>query len=265
MNLAKPLPNVAANVASASSEATLGTTVPLKPLELHQEAPLSATQKEHLAGLTARYTARTAQSKRHVEQYRDVLADPRVASGFHPEWKELVYPLVIERAQGAYLWDKDGNRYIDILNGYGSILFGHSPRFVTDAVRAQLELGFPIGPQTELAGECAALISGMTGMERVSFCNTGSEAVMAAMRLARTVTGRDLVVLFSGAYHGMIDEVLVKSTRSERSIPAAPGIPRESVHNMLVLEYGAPAALEVIRRRKDEIAAVLVEPVQSRG
>ena len=177
--------------------------------------------------------------------YRDVLADPRVASGFHPEWKELVYPLVVERAQGAYLWDKDGNRYIDILNGYGSILFGHSPQFVTDAVRAQLELGFPIGPQTELAGECAALIAGMTGMERVSFCNTGSEAVMAAMRLARTVTGRDLVVLFSGAYHGMIDEVLVKSTRSERSIPAAPGIPRESVHNMLVLEYGSPAALEV--------------------
>ncbi|HEX6494084.1 MAG TPA: aminotransferase class III-fold pyridoxal phosphate-dependent enzyme, partial [Acidobacteriaceae bacterium] len=262
VNLAKPSPSVAADRITA--EATLGTTVPLKPLELHQEAPLSGTQKEHLAALTARYTARTIESKQHVQQYRDLLADPRVASGFHPEWKELVYPLVIERAQGAYLWDKDGNRYIDILNGYGSILFGHSPQFVTDAVRAQLELGFPIGPQTELAGECAALIAGMTGMERVSFCNTGSEAVMAAMRLARTVTGRDLVVLFSGAYHGMIDEVLVKSTRSERSIPAAPGIPRESVHNMLVLEYGSPAALEVIRRRKDEIAAVLVEPVQSR-
>lgn len=270
VNLAKPLPSVAHHIAPQSStsgpapEATLGTMVPLKPLELRQEAPLSSIQRKHLAGLTARYGARTAGSKQHVEQYRDVLADPRVASGFHPEWKEMVYPLVVERAQGAYLWDKDGNRYIDILNGYGSILFGHSPQFVTDAVRAQLELGFPIGPQTELAGECAALLAGMTGMDRVSFCNTGSEAVMAAMRLARTVTGRDLVVLFSGAYHGMIDEVLVKSTRAERSIPAAPGIPRESVHNMLVLEYGSPAALEVIRRRKDEIAAVLVEPVQSR-
>jgi amino acid adenylation domain-containing protein len=262
VNLAKPLPSVAPH--AAAPEATLGTMVPLKPLELHQEAPLSPIQKDHLAGLISRYNARTAGSKQHVEQYRDVLADPRVASGFHPEWKELVYPLVVERADGPYLWDKDGNRYIDMLNGYGSILFGHSPQFVTDAVRAQLELGFPIGPQTELAGECAALVAGMTGMERVSFCNTGSEAVMAAMRLARTVTGRDLIVLFSGAYHGMIDEVLVKSTRSERSIPAAPGIPRESVHNMLVLEYGSPAALEVIRRRKDEIAAVLVEPVQSR-
>ncbi len=269
VSLAKSLPSVAhhtapAGSASAAPEPTLGTMVPLKPLELRQEAPLNRVQKEHLAGLIARYNRRTAGSKQHVEDYRDVLADPRVASGFHPEWKEMVYPLVVERAQGAYLWDKDGNRYIDILNGYGSILFGHSPKFVTDAVRAQLELGFPIGPQTDLAGECAALLAGMTGMERVSFCNTGSEAVMAAMRLARTVTGRDLVVLFSGAYHGMIDEVLVKSTRAERSIPAAPGIPRESVHNMLVLEYGSPAALEVIRRRKDEIAAVLVEPVQSR-
>jgi glutamate-1-semialdehyde aminotransferase len=272
VNLAKPLPSIASAAATtpadAASEAALGTTlgtmVPLKPLELHHEVPLNSIQKDHLAALISRSNTRTAGSKQHVARYRDVLADPRVASGFHPEWKELVYPLVVERAQGAYLWDKDGNRYIDMLNGYGSILFGHSPQFVTDAVRAQLERGFPIGPQTELAGECATLISGMTGMERVSFCNTGSEAVMAAMRLARTATGRDLIVLFSGAYHGMIDEVLVKSTRSERSIPAAPGIPRESVHNMLVLEYGSPAALEVIRRRKDQIAAVLVEPVQSR-
>ncbi len=187
VNLAKPLPSVAHH--NGAAEATLGTMVPLKPLELHQEAPLTAKQQEHIAGLVSRSNARTAASKQHVAQYRDLLADPRVASGFHPEWKELVYPLVVERAHGAYLWDKDGYRYIDILNGYGSILFGHSPHFVTDAVQAQLELGFPIGPQTELAGECAALIAGMTGMERVSFCNTGSEAVMAAIRLARTVTG----------------------------------------------------------------------------
>ncbi len=264
VDLAKPLPSVAAAQPSTAPEPTLGTTVPLKPLELRQEAALTPRQQQYLRELITRYNTRTAQSKQHVEQYRGVLADPRVASGFHPEWKEMVYPLVIERSQGAYLWDKDGARYIDILNGFGSILFGHSPKFVTDAVRDQLELGFPIGPQTEFAGECAALLAAMTGNERVSFCNTGSEAVMAAMRLARTVTGRNLVVLFSGAYHGQIDEVLVKSTRAERSMPAAPGIPRQSVENMLVLEYGSPAALDVIRRRQDEIAAVLVEPVQSR-
>ncbi len=258
-----PLP-IPAATPQDKNEPTLGTLVPLKPLELRAEDPLSHRQREHIDLLERTYTARTAGSKQHVERFRDVLADPRVASGFHPQWKEMVYPLVIERSAGACLWDKDGHRYIDILNGYGSILFGHSPQFVTDAVRRQLDHGFPIGPQTELAGECAELLAGMTGMERVTFCNTGSEAVMAALRLARTVTGRSLVVLFSGAYHGMIDEVLVKSTRAERSIPAAPGIPRESVANMLVLEYGSPQALDVIRRRKDEIAAVLVEPVQSR-
>ncbi len=101
---------------------------------------------------------------------------------------------MVDRASGAYLWDKDGNRYIDILNGYGSILYGHSPEFIVEAVRRQLEIGFPIGPQTELAGECADLIRELTGMERVTFSNTGSEAVMGAMRLARTVTGRNLIV-----------------------------------------------------------------------
>ncbi len=116
-------------------------------------------------------------------------------------------------ASGAYLWDKDGNRYIDILNGYGAILYGHSPDFVVEAVRKQLDLGFAIGPQTELSGVCAELISELTGMQRVTFCNTGSEAVMGAMRLARTVTGRNLVVLFTGDYHGSFDEVLVEVGR----------------------------------------------------
>ena len=118
--------------------------VPLKPLELRQEAPLTAKQQEHIAALASRYTTRTAGSKQHVER-TVMLADPRVASGFHPEWKELVYPLVVQRAQGAHLWDKDGNRYIDILNGYGSILFGHSPQFVTEASASSLSSAFPSG------------------------------------------------------------------------------------------------------------------------
>ncbi len=257
-------PGIAEAPDAKLEEKEFGTLVPLRSPDLRPNDFFSSKQEQHIAALTETYNRRTAQSKAHVQRFRSVLADPRVPSGFHPSFKELTYPIVIERSAGAYLWDTDGNRYIDILNGYGSIFFGHSPQFVTDAVRRQLDRGFPIGPQTELAGECAQLLSELTGMERVSFCNTGSEAVMAAMRLARTVTGRSLVVLFSGSYHGMVDEVLVKSTRSERSMPAAPGIPSESVANVLVLEYGSAAALDVIRRRKDEIAAVLVEPIQSR-
>ena len=217
------------------AEKELGTLMPLRPLDLHSGENLTDKQQQYIHSLIERYGRKTAGSKASAQKYRSVLADPRVASGFNQQFKEVVYPLAVSRASGAYLWDVDGNKYIDILNGYGSILFGHSPNFVTAAVRNQLELGFPIGPQTELAGECAELLTALVGMERATFCNTGSEAVMAAMRLARTVTGRSLIVLFAGSYHGQIDEVLVKSNRSERSIPTAPGIPGESVTNMLVL------------------------------
>jgi amino acid adenylation domain-containing protein len=249
---------------SPVAEKEFGTLVALKPPDLRAADALTPKQEKYISSLIDRYSRRTAKSKASAQHFRGVLADPRVASGFNPQFKEVVYPIAVERSKGAYLWDVDGNRYIDILNGFGSIFFGHSPDFVTEAVRQQLELGFPIGPQTELAGECAELLTSLVGMERATFCNTGSEAVMAAMRLARTVTGRSLIVLFAGAYHGQIDEVLVKSNRSEKSIPTAPGIPNQSVSNMLVLEYGTAHSLEVIRRRADEIAAVLVEPVQSR-
>jgi len=96
------------------------------------------------------------------------------------------------------------------------------------------------------------------------FCSTGSEAVLGATRLARTVTGRPLVVSFSGDYHGILDEVILRGTKSLRSIPGAPGILPSAVQNNLVLDYGEASALDIIRQRSDEIAAVLVEPVQSR-
>jgi len=237
---------------------------PFKPLQRGDTGGLNPVQESYLQEFIKAYTQKTGASKNFTQQHRSVFADGRVVSGFNAQLKELVYPIVVERAKGAYLWDKDGNRYIDILNGYGAILYGHSPEFIVDALRAQLELGFPIGPQTDLVGECSELIKEFTGMDRVTFCNTGSEAVMGAMRLARTVTGRNLVVLFSGDYHGSFDEVLVKSVGNQRSMPVAPGIPRESVANILVLDYGTPETLEIIRQRADEIAAVLVEPVQSR-
>jgi amino acid adenylation domain-containing protein len=264
--VATPAPAATPKPIEASTEAKPAkpTFVPFKPLQRGDTGGLNAVQEEYLKEFTKAYTEKTGASKSFTQAHRSVFADGRVVSGFNAQLKEMVYPIVVERAKGAYLWDKDGNRYIDILNGYGAILYGHSPDFIVDALREQLELGFPIGPQTELVGECSELIKEFTGMDRVTFCNTGSEAVMGAMRLARTVTGRNLVVLFSGDYHGSFDEVLVKSVGNQRSMPVAPGIPRESVANILVLDYGTPEALAIIRERADEIAAVLVEPVQSR-
>ncbi|MBV8674397.1 MAG: amino acid adenylation domain-containing protein, partial [Acidobacteriaceae bacterium] len=238
--------------------------IAFKPLQRGESGGLNSVQEKYLKDLIRRYNARTQRSKRFTQEHRAAFADGRVVSGFNAQTKEIVYPLVVNKASGAYLWDNDGNRYIDILNGYGAILYGHSPEFIVEAVRKQLDLGFAIGPQTELTGTCSELLRELTGMQRVTFCNTGSEAVMGAMRLARTVTGRNLVVLFTGDYHGSFDEVLVKAVGKQRSMPVAPGIPRESVANILVLDYGTPESLEVIRQRAGEIAAVLVEPVQSR-
>ena len=232
------------------------------------DSEVSAAQRRHIDALAARLTAKTRSSKQRTATARAVLADPRAAAGFRLEWKELVYPLVCERSSGSRIWDIDGNEYIDLVNGYGPTAFGHSPDFVVNAIREQLEKGFATGPQAELAGEVAALFTEMTGNERMTFCNTGSEAVMAAFRVARAVTGRDKVVMFNGAYHGQFDEVLVRSARRAggppRSAPIAAGILQSAVENMIVLDYGTQQSLDWIRQNANDVAAVIVEPVQSR-
>jgi amino acid adenylation domain-containing protein len=240
---------------------------PYKPPQKGSSGQLTELQQQHVRELIERCTKRTPKSKSMTQQYRSRLADPRVVSGFRAQWKEMVYPISTVRSKGSRLWDVDGNEYIDILNGFGPIMLGHRPDFVERAVEKQLREGFEIGPQTPLAGEVAELFCDMTGNERMSFCNTGSEAVIAALRVARTVTGRSKVVLFAGSYHGMFDEVLVRSVKggeTPRSLPIAPGIPRESVGNVVVLDYGTSDSLEWIRAHAQELAAVLVEPVQSR-
>lgn len=240
---------------------------PFKPVEKGRGGTLTPRQQASLDQLIERYTARTAKSKAITEKYRPVLADPRAAAGFRSQWKELVYPIIVDKSAGSNLWDVDGNKYVDILNGFGVTMFGHTPDFVTKAVEEQLRRGYEIGPMSDLAGEVAGLICELTGNDRVTFCNTGSEAVQGALRLARTVTGRQLVATFAGDYHGGFDEVLIRANNVDGFIhtaPVAPGIPQESVDNMLVLEYGTPEALQIIREHAHELAAVLIEPVQSR-
>ena len=228
----------------------------------HEET--TPRQRARLEAFIRRYTSRTRRSKQFTQENRSQMADPRVVSGFRPATKELVYPLVMQRSTGSRMWDLDDNEYVDVSSGFGSNLFGWSAPFVVEAVKAQLDQGFEVGPQHALAGEVAHLFCEITGHDRTAFCNTGSEAVLGAMRIARTVTGRDLIVLFSGSYHGIIDEVLVRATRKGTAIPAAPGIMKAATENVLVLEYGTPESLEIIRARASELAAVIVEPVQSR-
>lgn len=258
-------------------------------------------QKEHLEDLINRYTQRSPASKRYAQTYRPVFADKSsLGLGFSPELKEICYPIVAERATGSKLWDIDSNEYVDILMGLGINLFGHNPPFVKEAIASQLEKGFPIGPQAELAGEVAQLICELTASERVTFSNTGTEAIITTIRIARTATNRDKIAIFTNSYHGHSDNTLVRAGLSEyakqaanrkiegiaarsplgwllrpiqtrlkasinpQAVPAAPGIPNDVAKNILVLDYDNPRSLEIIKAHQQQLAAVLVEPVQSR-
>ena len=229
-----------------------------------QSTALNRKQQVFLDELTRRYNNKTKLSKEYTQQHRAHMADPRVVSGFRPLTKELVYPIVVNKSRGSRLWDLDGNEYIDALNGFGSNFLGYQPESVTNALHRQIENGYELGPQHELAGKVCKLICEFTNFDRSALCNTGSEAVLGAMRIARTVTGRSTIVAFSGSYHGIVDEVIVRGTKNLKSYPAAPGIMPEAVKNMLILDYGTEESLAIIKEHAHELAAVLVEPVQSR-
>ena len=192
------------------------------------------------------------------------MADPRTVSGFTPATKEMTFPIVVDKSKGVYLYDLNGNEYIDFTCGYGSNFLGHGSDLVSNAVNDQLTKDFSIGPQTPLAGEVAKLFCDMTGNDRVAFSNTGSEAVLGCTRLARTLTGKQKTVMFNGDYHGILDEVIVRGNKSLKSFPAATGIPRGHVDNTLILEYGDDSALDIIQDNLDDLAGIVLEPVQSR-
>jgi len=271
-----PAPAVAAQAAPAQAaaldeEAALAhTTYDVKKAfgaiaRIHStQTELSDRQRARLDAFMRRYIDRTRASKEYTQRHRSHLADPRVVNGFRPLLKEMIYQIVVNRSKGSKVWDLDGNEYIDALNGFGMNLFGWQPDFVLDAVRRQLDAGYEIGPQHPLAGEVAEQVCELTGFDRAALCNTGSEAVMGCVRIARTVTGRDTLVIFTGSYHGIFDEVIVRGSKKLKSVPAAPGILRNTSENVLVLDYGTPESLQIIRERASSIAAVLVEPVQSR-
>ncbi|HYH78527.1 MAG TPA: amino acid adenylation domain-containing protein, partial [Longimicrobium sp.] len=227
----------------------------------------SERQARHFAALVEAYTARTAGSKAYAAGNRLALADNRASLNFRQATKEVMYPVVGARSEGSRLWDVDGNEYVDFTMGFGAHFFGHRPPFVVAAVDEQLRRGFHLGPQSDLAGPTATLFRELTGMERVTFCNTGSEAVMTALRIARTVTGRDRVVCFEGSYHGCFDGTLACATKAvpgAPSRPVAPGTPRGMVEDITVLKYGDPAALAWLEENCHDVAAVVVEAVQNR-
>ncbi|WUR81933.1 aminotransferase class III-fold pyridoxal phosphate-dependent enzyme [Streptomyces phaeochromogenes] len=229
-------------------------------------ADANAGQRAHAAELSRTLAERTRTSKELAQRQRAVLADSRAVVGFRRSTKETLYPLAARSARGARLTDVDGNEYTDITMGFGALLLGHEPEIVTEAVREHLAHGLRFGPRPAEAGEVAQLLADLTGMERVAFAGSGTEANSAAIRLARAATGRDRVVMFRGSYHGHIDSVLGRpGPDGTHAVPVSHGIPHSAVSELIVLEYGSQEALDTVDALGDTIAAVLVEPVQCRN
>lgn len=227
---------------------------------------MSQQQLSYLEQFSADYCARTQKSKQQAQKYRHVLADSRASAGFRFSIKEMLYPIVGQRAQGSKIWDIDDNEYIDISMGFGVQFFGHEPEFLKQALAESLSRGIRIGPQSDMAGEVAELISELTGVERVAFCSSGTEAVMTALRLARTASGRKKIAVFRNSYHGHFDGVLGEIDNDPWAVaPRVPGITQGMVDDLAFFDYGSDTALEQLRPHIDEFAAVLVEPVQSRN
>lgn len=223
-------------------------------------------QSNYLSEFIAQYSDRTTTSKQLAQIHRATLADNRVSAGFNLALKEICYPIVAKKSLGCKIWDADGNEYIDVVMGFGINLFGHNPPFIKAALLEQLDRGTHLGVQTELAGEVAQLITEMTGMERVAFSNTGTEAIMTAIRLARATTNRNKIAIFSGSYHGHFDGTLVETKEVNGNLTTVPvdsGTPQKFAEDVLVLDYGNWRSLDIIKAHKNELAAILVEPVQS--
>ncbi|MEX0712370.1 MAG: glutamate-1-semialdehyde 2,1-aminomutase [Pirellulales bacterium] len=174
-------------------------------------------------------------------------------------------PLFIASAKGAYLTDLDGNRYLDYVSSWGPMILGHAHPAVTEAVRQAVARGTSFGAPTEAESELAELIvEAVPSVEKVRLVNSGTEATMSALRLARAFTGRELIVKFAGNYHGHVDSLLVAagSSAATLGVPNSPGVTAGTTRDTLVLEYNDHQALAAaFAEHSQRIAAVIVEPV----
>src|SRR5271154_7173790 len=174
-------------------------------------------------------------------------------------------PPFLVRAEGAYLWDADGNRYLDYFGSWGPMILGHAHPPVVEAIQRAAANGASFGASTPTEGELAEMvISAVPSIEKLRFVSSGTEATMSAIRVARAFTGRKYIVKFEGCYHGHSDGLLVKAGSGVATfgIPGSAGVPEEIVHFTLALPFNKVAAVEaVFAAHKDEIACVIVEPV----
>jgi glutamate-1-semialdehyde 2,1-aminomutase len=174
-------------------------------------------------------------------------------------------PPFVERGEGAYLWDADGNRYIDYFGSWGPMILGHAYPAAVEAVQRAAERSASFGASTAAEGDLAELVvKAFPSIEKLRFVSSGTEATMSAIRLARAFTGRKYVIKFEGCYHGHSDGLLVKAGSGVATfgIPGSAGVPGQIAHLTLALPFNDVAAVEAaFAAHKNQIACVIVEPV----
>lgn len=174
-------------------------------------------------------------------------------------------PLFFSRGKGAYLYDLDGNRYVDYIGSWGPMIVGHAHESVVAAIEEAASRGTSFGAPTEAESELAEMIvEAVPSVEKVRLVSSGTEATMSAIRLARGFTGRDVIVKFAGNYHGHVDSLLVAagSSAATLGVPNSPGVTAGTTRDTLVLEYNDVAGLEAaFAERGAQIAGVILEPV----
>ncbi|MDA7542109.1 glutamate-1-semialdehyde 2,1-aminomutase [Gammaproteobacteria bacterium] len=174
-------------------------------------------------------------------------------------------PIFFERASGAYLYDADHNEYIDYIGSWGPMIMGHSHPDIVSAIKNQVELGTSYGAPTSLESDVARLIKKcIPSIEKIRMVNSGTEATMTTIRLARGFTGRNKIIKFDGCYHGHVDSLLIKAGSGVATfgLPDSPGVPADLAKYTFSCEYNNKEQfLEIYNEIKDDLAAVIVEPI----
>ena len=220
-------------------------------------------QQKFIENFMVIYNEKHKESKSFTINNKAQLADWINSIIYRQTLKEITYPIVAMNASGAYFFDKDGNKYLDISMGYGSVFLGHNHPRVKEAMENILQNGYVLSPQTSLVEGVTTLICEFTKAQRVVFSNTGTEAVMAVLRAVRSVTKRAKIIKFQGSFHGTTDTILNTGDQNG-CYPISSGINRGAAEGMLEFQYGSPQIFDFLKEHYKEIAAVIVEPVQSR-
>jgi len=213
------------------------------------------------------------QSKRSAELYAEARkVIPSGCSSLIRVAGHEPYPLFMQKAKGSHMWDVDGNEFVDLLMSYGVLINGHAHPRIVEALKKQLEDGTIFGTPTELELKTAKKFREMVPTaDMVLFCNSGTEATMHAIRMARAITGKDRIVKFEGAYHGQHDYVMFGVEPSETgleikpySVPYDPGIPDEISRTVVLSPWNNPQVLErIMKRYRNDIAAIITEPIMT--